>query len=85
MPDLPTLEISMGTVDKLFPMYLSVRAFPAFWVPKPLPDHINSKEQAEDYAKEFAIKEGKKVCLSIPGNTKVWFDEKGRVTARVVL
>ncbi|MFV2081337.1 MAG: hypothetical protein ACC669_05685 [bacterium] len=75
----------MDPVNKSLPMHLSVRAFPAFWVPKPLPDHIKSKEQAEEYAKEFALKESKKVCLSVPGELNVWFDEKGRVTARVVL
>ena len=75
----------MDTVDKPLPMHLSVRAFPAFWVPKPLPDHINSPEQAEEYAREFALREGKKVCLSIPGEQNVWFDEEGRVTVRIVL
>ncbi len=75
----------MAPEDKPIPMHLSVRAFPAFWVPKPLPDHINSKEQAEEYAREFALKEGKKVCLSVPGEQNVWFDEEGRVTARVAV
>jgi len=45
----------MVPTDKSLPMHLSVRAFPAFWVPKPLPDNINSKEQAEEYAREFAL------------------------------
>ncbi len=75
----------MDPADKPLPMHLSVRAFPAFWVQKPLPDHINSTEQAEEYAKEFALKEGKKVCLSVPGEQTVWFDEKGWVTVRVVV
>ncbi|MFV1957473.1 MAG: hypothetical protein ACC640_06810 [bacterium] len=72
-------------MDKSLPMHLSIRAFPAFWVQKPLPDHIHSAKQAEEYASDFALREGKKVCLSIPGDRNVWFDEKGRVTARVVL
>ncbi len=75
----------MDSGEKPIPMHISVRAFPAFWVQKPLPDYVFSPEQAEEYAREFAIREGKKVCLSIPGEQNVWFDEEGRVTVRIVL
>ena len=68
--------------DNPLPMHMSVRAFPAYWVPRSLPDNIKGRQGAEKFAAELAAREGVKVCLSIPGEQDVWFDEKGMVVFR---
>ncbi len=68
--------------DNPLPIHLSVRAFPAYWVPRSIPDNIKGSREAEIFAAELAAREGVKVCLSIPGEQDVWFDEKGAVVFR---
>ena len=61
-------------------MYISVRQFPGFWMPRPLPEGIGSLNEAREYARRVAEEEGKRVCLFHPGSEIIIFD--GSVSSR---
>ena len=63
-------------------MHLTVRRFPGFWVPQPLPFKIKTTDQAEEYARYRAAEDGVRVGLIIRDSGTVWFDENGRVVSR---
>lgn len=68
--------------DAQVTMHLTVRRFPGFWVPQPLPFEIRTAEEAEEYARYRAAEEGVRVGLILRDSGTVWFDENGRVVSR---
>jgi len=68
--------------DAQVSMHLAVRRFPGFWVTQPLPAEMVTFEDAREYARHLAKKEGVKVGLTFRDSGTVWFDEKGRVVSR---
>ena len=86
------LEVDQATVNRLLqedledwikwvnePIhpYLVVRLLPAFYSQAELPDEINSVEEAERYASEFAKEHRLRVCLVLSRRISVYFDEDG--------
>lgn len=63
--------------------HLSIRRFPHFWVPHPLPEGVSEPEAMEDYARAVALEEDRKVCLYVPGRGTVQFDRRGKIIFRL--
>ncbi len=92
--DLPTVERLMDEdhqellreweewVSEPVPMHLVVRYMPAVYGRVPLPEEIETGEQAEEFACRYAEQHGRKVCLALSRRHSVWVDESGTVYAR---
>jgi len=63
-------------------MQLIVRLMPAVYARKPLPEEINTHEEAEAFACEYARENHFRVCLVLSRRHSVWVDAKGQVYAR---
>jgi len=86
------LEVDQATVNRLLqedleewtkwvnePIkpYLVVRLMPAFYSQAELPDEIESVEEAERYASEFARERRLRVCLVLSRRISVYFADDG--------
>lgn len=65
--------------DAPVPSHMVVRCFAACYAKQRMPDDIETPAQAIEYARQFAARHGKKVCLPITPEVSVWFDIDGRV------
>ena len=63
--------------------HLSIRRFPNYWVPHPLPGDLTGPEAMEEYARSVARKEKREVCLFVSGQGVVQFDSRGKVKIRL--
>ena len=69
-------------VNTPVPMEMVVRYMPAVYGRKPLPEDINTAEQAESYACTYAKAQRLKVCLVLSRRHSVWINEQGEITNR---
>jgi len=75
-------EIWERQIEKPTFFRLTVRAIPGFYIEKRLPSNVETPEEAEAWACQFAECHYLKVCLQISNRKRVWIDKRGRVTAR---
>jgi hypothetical protein len=69
-------------VNQPVPMQLIVKYIPAVYGTVPLPDEIQTPEQAEAYASDYAPKHGRSVCLAVSRRLSIWIDKNGEVLDR---
>jgi hypothetical protein len=68
--------------DQPVPMRMIVRIMAAMYSEQALPAGVETPEQAETYARNFAKAHRLKVCLALSRRLSVWIDESGEVIAR---
>jgi hypothetical protein len=69
-------------VSQPVPMQLIVKYMPAVYGTVPMPDEVTTPEQAEAFAREYAQRHGRSVCLAVSRRLSVWIDKGGNVEAR---
>jgi hypothetical protein len=69
-------------VNQPVPMQLIVKYMPAVYGTVPMPDEVTTPEQAEAFAREYAQRHGRSVCLAVSRLLSVWIDKGGNVEAR---
>jgi hypothetical protein len=69
-------------VNQPVPMQLIVKYIPAVYGRVPIPEVVQTPDQAEAFARQYARQHGRRVCLAISRRLSIWIDQNGDVEAR---
>jgi hypothetical protein len=69
-------------VSEPVPMKLILRPIPAVNLLHTMPPEIETREEAEKYAQNYAKEKGFRVCLVLSRRESVWIGEDGEITGR---
>jgi hypothetical protein len=64
------------------PMCLFVKYLPAFYGTIKVPDDVNTPEQAEKYACDYARQHKLQMCLAVSRRLSIWINRHGEVVSR---
>ena len=66
------------------PMQMILTPIPAVNILHPMPPEIETREEAETYARDCAKEKGFRVCLVLSRRESVWIDGNGEITCRTI-
>ncbi len=69
-------------ISEPVPMQMILTPIPAVNLLHPVPPEIETSEEAEKYARNYAKEKGFRVCLVLSRRESVWIDGDGEITCR---